>query len=45
MLAETVEKFKKLYSEKQEVIEYMLKFGNDFEKAEATIIKQVAIGI
>lgn len=45
MLTVTVEKFKKLYSEKQEVIEYMLKFGNSFEKVEAKIIKDVALGL
>jgi len=45
MLAETVEKFKVLYSEKKEIIDYMEKFGDDFQKIEAMIIKQIAIGI
>ncbi|MGA9187433.1 MAG: hypothetical protein WB014_02450 [Methanosarcina sp.] len=44
MLAETVAKLKTLYSEKRDVIEYMEKFGNDFEKAEAKIIKEIALG-
>lgn len=45
MLKETVETFKRLYSEKQEIIEYMAQYGNDFEKIEAKIIKDVALGL
>lgn len=42
MLPETIETFKKLYSEKRDTVDYMEKFGNDFEKIEARIIKKVA---
>lgn len=43
MLAETIQKFKAIYAEKRETIEYMIQHGNEFEKAEATIIKNVAV--
>lgn len=43
VLPETKEKLKKLYCEKKDIIDYMEKFGNDFEKIEAKIIKSVAI--
>lgn len=45
MLKETVETFKRLYTEKRDVIEYMVRYGNDFEKVEAKIIKDVALGL
>ena len=45
MLPVTVEKFKRIYSEKNEVIEWMLKHGSEFEKVEAKIIKEVALGL
>jgi hypothetical protein len=45
MKSETVQKFKKLYSEKKDVVEWMLSFGNDFEKVQAKIIKDVALGL
>lgn len=43
MLAETIDRFKKLYSEKKDTIEWMEQFGNEFEKAQAKVIKQVAL--
>lgn len=45
MLAETVARFKALYSEKKDVIDYMERFGNEFEQTEAKIIKKVALDI
>lgn len=39
---ETVEAFKKLYSDKKDTIEYLEKFGNRFEKAQALLIKEIA---
>lgn len=39
---ETVEKFKELYFERKDTIDYLEKFGNKFEKAQAVLIKQVA---
>lgn len=45
MLPATVEKFKQIYSEKRDVVEWMLSFGNDFEKVQAKIIKDVALGL
>lgn len=35
---ETVTAFKKMYSEKKDFLEYTSKFGNDFEKAAATLV-------
>ncbi|WP_156157262.1 hypothetical protein [Methanosarcina siciliae] len=43
MLPETIETFKQIYSEKKEIIDYMEKFGNNFEKMEAVIIKKAAL--
>mgnify|MGYP000952633102 CR=1 FL=1 len=43
MNPETVQKFKQLYSEKKEIIEYLERFGNQWEQTEAKIIKQVAL--
>lgn len=43
MLVETVAKFKALYAEKRDVVDWMEKFGNDFEKAEAKIVKKIAL--
>lgn len=45
MKSETVQKFKQLYSEKKDVVEWMLSFGNDFEKVQAKIIRDVALGL
>lgn len=45
MKSETVQKFKQLYSEKKDVVEWMLDFGNEFEKIQAKIIKEVALGL
>lgn len=39
---ETIEAFKKLYSDKKDTIEYLEKFGNRFEKAQALLIKEIA---
>lgn len=39
---ETIEAFKKLYSEKKEVIDYLEKFGSKFERAQAMVIKEAA---
>ncbi|WP_156161281.1 hypothetical protein [Methanosarcina sp. 1.H.A.2.2] len=39
---ETVNKMKKIYTEKKEVLEYVRKFGNSFEKAAASVIIEVA---
>jgi hypothetical protein len=44
MLDETVERFKNLYLNKKETIDYMERFGNDYEKLQARIIKNVALG-
>jgi len=38
---ETVEGLKKLYTEQKDVVEYMAKFGNAFERAQARVIKSV----
>ena len=38
---ETVTTFRKMYSEKKEFLEYLSKFGNDFEKAAATLVLKV----
>ena len=45
MLVETVSRFKTLYSEKKDIIDYMEQFGNEFERVEAMIIKKVALDI
>lgn len=39
---ETIESFKKLYSERKETVDYLEKFGNKFEKAQAALIKKIA---
>ena len=44
MLPETVEKFKKIYAEKRETVEWMIQHGSTLERAEGKIIKQVALG-
>jgi hypothetical protein len=44
MQADTVKRFKKIYSEKQGVLEQMLQTGNDFEKIEAAVIIEAAEG-
>lgn len=38
---ETVEIFKKIYSERKETVDYLEQFGNKFEKAQAMLIKEV----
>ena len=38
---ETVEAFKKICSEKKEFLEYLSKFGNDFEKAAAGVVLKI----
>lgn len=40
---ETIVTFKKMYSERKETIDYLEKFGNLYEKAQAMLIKSVAI--
>jgi len=39
---ETVEAFKKLYSERKDTIDYLEKIGNKFERAQAMVIKEAA---
>lgn len=39
---ETIKIFKKLYSEKKDTVDYLEKFGNEFEKAQALVIKEAA---
>jgi hypothetical protein len=39
---ETVIKFQKIYKDFSELIDYRLKCGNVYEKAQATLIKNVA---
>ena len=38
---ETVEIFKKIYSERKDTVDYLEKFGNKFEKAQSILIKEV----
>lgn len=38
---ETIAAFKNLYDERKELIEYLEKFGNGFEKAEARLVKEI----
>jgi len=45
LLPATVEKFKKIYAEKKDIVEWMLQHGNTLERAEAKIIKSVALEI
>lgn len=40
---ETIATFRKIYSERKETIDYLEKFGNKFEKAQAMLIKNVAV--
>ena len=40
----TIEKFKELYTNFQELIDYRINSGNIYEKAQATLIKSVAVG-
>jgi hypothetical protein len=39
---ETISRFKELYKNFPELIEYRIKFGNIYEKAQATLIKRAA---
>jgi hypothetical protein len=39
---ETIKAIKKLYSERKDTLEYLEKFGNRFEKAQALLIKEIA---
>lgn len=41
--AETVIKFKELYRDYPELIEYRIKSGNIYQKAQATLIKKIAV--
>lgn len=43
MLKETVESYKKMYTEKKNTIEWMISFGNEFERNVGSIIKKVAL--
>lgn len=43
MLEETKERFKNIYNSKKDTVEWMLAYGTDFEKMQASIIKQVAL--
>lgn len=38
---ETVTTFKKMYSEKKDFLEYLSKFGNDFEKSAAALVIKI----
>lgn len=38
---ETIETFKKIYSERKETVDFLEKYGNRFEKAQAMLIKEV----
>jgi hypothetical protein len=40
---ETVIKFKELYRDYPELIEYRIKSGNIYQKAQATLIKKIAV--
>lgn len=40
---ETIIIFKKMYNEKKETIDYLEKFGNLYDKAQAMLIKSVAL--
>jgi len=40
---ETIVRFKELYKEFSEIIDYRIKSGNVYEKAQATLIKSVAV--
>lgn len=41
---QTIKMLKDLYKKFPELIDYQIKFGNVYEKAQATLIKSVAIG-
>lgn len=43
MQDETRKKFIQIYYEKQRYVDWMIDFGNPYEKAVATIIKRVAL--
>lgn len=45
MLEETKEKFRNIYTSKRDTIEWMITYGSEIEKIEATIIKKVALDI
>ncbi|MCO5382133.1 MAG: hypothetical protein NHB15_08630 [Methanosarcina barkeri] len=40
---ETIDRFKELYEDFPELIDYRIKSGNIYEKAQATLIKSVAV--
>lgn len=44
MLETTKEHFRNLYASKKDTIDWMEKYGSEFEKMQATIIKKVALG-
>ena len=39
------ELFKNRYAQQQETIEYLCKFGSPMEKAKASLIRDIALGI
>lgn len=39
---ESVVIFKKMYAERKSIVEYMIEFGSTYDKALATVIKEVA---
>jgi hypothetical protein len=42
---ETVASFKKMYAENESTVEYMIKFGNTYDKALGIVIKNAATGV
>ena len=41
---ETITKFKAMYAEKKDFLEWLLEWGNDFERASASVVIEVAMG-
>lgn len=44
MLDTTRQRFREIYSSKQDIIEWMINFGNEDDKTIGRIIKQTAMG-
>jgi hypothetical protein len=42
---ETVTAFKEMYAERKSTVEYLIRFGNTYDKALAMLIKDVATGV
>lgn len=42
---ETIANFKEMYSQKKEFLEYLKRFGNQWEKAAASVVIDVAQGM